>query len=141
MVTTKHSKNSVAKTKQKALNRPFKKSILKRAEAVATQYQIIIGFDDEEGEYYGRGLELPLAMGNGKTIEACMKSTRKAIVAVLATLLENNQPIPSPASEGARTEQINFRVSIEEKLLLEQLASRGGFKGIGDFVRASILNG
>jgi predicted RNase H-like HicB family nuclease len=138
MATTKRSKNSAAKNK--SIDRPFDLAILRRAKAIATKYQVIVRFDDEEKEYYGRGLELPLAMGNGQTPDQCVDSTRQAFVAVVATMLERGEPVPAPATEGVRTEQTNIRLSVEEKLLLEQRASKNGFKGISDYIRATVLS-
>jgi uncharacterized protein (DUF1778 family) len=37
------------------------------------------------------------------------------------------------------TEQINVRLTPEEKLLLEEMARSKGFRGISDFVRSASL--
>lgn len=111
--------------------------MLKRARAIAERYRIILHFED--GEYYGRGLEMPYVMSDGKTPDQCVRSTRESLAVMVATMLERDEVPPAPASEGKRTEQINVRLTPEEKLLLEEAARSGGFRGLGDFVRSSAL--
>jgi predicted RNase H-like HicB family nuclease len=112
--------------------------VLKRAGAIAERYQIILQFED--GEYYGRGLEMPYVMNDGKTPDACVRATREALTVAVATLLEAGEVPPAPASEGKRTEQVNVRLTPEEKLLLEEAARSRGFRGLGDFVRSTALS-
>ena len=66
-------------------------------------------------------------------------ATREALAVAVATLLEAGDVPPPPASEGKRTEQVNVRLTPEEKLLLEEAARSRGFRGLGDFVRSSAL--
>jgi predicted RNase H-like HicB family nuclease len=122
---------------RKAIDRPFERGVLERAAKIAASYQIIIQFED--GEYYGRGLEMPFVMNDGKTPDNCVQATRQALTTAVATLLESGQIPPSPASEHKRSEQINIRVTPEEKLLLEEAARSRGFRGIGDYVRSTTL--
>jgi predicted RNase H-like HicB family nuclease len=122
---------------RKAIDRPFDRDVLDRAGKIAATYQIIIQFED--GEYYGRGLEMPLVMNDGKTPDDCVRATRQALTTAVATLLESGKVPPPPASEHKRSEQINIRVTPEEKLLLEQAARSRGFRGIGDYVRNTSL--
>ena len=75
---------SVKRTKRRNLSRPFAPAILERARKIASAYQIII--KPEDGEYYGRGLELPGAMSDGKTPDQCVASTRDAMVTMVAFL-------------------------------------------------------
>src|ERR1700742_4549177 len=117
---------------RKAIDRPFEPGVLHCAGKIAKAYQIIIQFED--GEYYGRGLEMPLVMGDGKTPDECVRATREALTVAVATILEAGDTAPAPASEHKRTEQINIRVTLEEKLLLEETARNHGFRGIGDYV-------
>ena len=64
---------------------------------------------------------------------------RESLTTAVATILESGQVPPSPASEQKRSEQINIRVTAEEKLLLEEAARSRGFRGLGDFVRSASL--
>ena len=120
-----------------AIDRPFDAGVLKRARAIAEQYQIVL--HSEDGEYYGRGLEMPYVMNDGRTADACVRATRQSLTIAVATLLEAHGVPPTPASEGKRTEQVNVRLTPEEKLLLEEAARSRGFRGLGDFVRSTAL--
>lgn len=126
-----------SKSSSKAVDRPFDRAVLKQARAIADKYQIILQFED--GEYYGRGLEMPFVMNDGKTPDACVRATRESLTTAVATLLEAGDVPPAPASEGKRTEQVNVRLTPEEKLLLEEAARSRGFRGLGDFVRSTAL--
>jgi predicted RNase H-like HicB family nuclease len=119
------------------IDRPFDKAILRRARSIADRYQIILHFED--GLYYGRGLELPTAMNHGRTPDECVKATRDILTTAVAYLLESGQTAPAPATENKRSEQINVRLTPEERLLLEEAARSKGYRGISDFVRSASL--
>jgi predicted RNase H-like HicB family nuclease len=133
MSTTAKSKRS----SKKAIDRPFNAVILRRAREIADSYRIILSH--EGGLYYGRGLELPDAMNHGRTPDECVRATRDILTTAVAYMLENGETPPSPAGENKRTEQINIRLTPEEKLLLEETARSKGFRGISDFVRSVSL--
>jgi predicted RNase H-like HicB family nuclease len=92
----------------------------------------------EDGEYYGRGLEV-LAMNDGKTPDECIQNVRDTLVTAVAAMLEKGEVPPAPASEERRSEQVNVRLSVEEKLALGNAASSRGYKGISDFVRTAAI--
>ena len=125
------------KSSNKKIDRPFEPSILRRAKEIAERYQIII--QEEDGEFFGRGLELPLVMNDGKTPADCIKATRQSLTSAIAYLLESGKTPPAPASENRRSEQINIRLTPEERVVLEEAARRKGFRGISDFVRSASL--
>jgi uncharacterized protein (DUF1778 family) len=58
----------------------------------------------------------------------------------VATMIERGQRPPHPASAKKRSEQVNVRLTSEEKILLSNAASNLGFKGISDFLRNIALN-
>jgi predicted RNase H-like HicB family nuclease len=118
-------------------DRPFDPAVWKRAEAIAARYRIVIWHED--GEYYGRGLELPFVMNDGATPDACVKAVRGILATTVAAMIERGQAPPPPASDAKRTEQVNVRLTPEEKLLLEQSARQGGFDGVSDFLRAKAI--
>jgi len=62
--------------------------------------------------------------------------TRKALTATVATLLEQDERPPTPAMIGRRTQQVNVRLTAEERLLLDAVAKRKGYSGMSDFIRA-----
>jgi predicted RNase H-like HicB family nuclease len=125
-------------SRARAIDAPFAPAVLKRAREIADSYQIILHFED--GEYYGRGLELPSVMNDGRTPDECVRHTRDILTTTIAYMLENGETPPPPASEGKRTEQVNIRLTPEEKLLLEETAKSRGFRGVSDFVRAQTLS-
>jgi predicted RNase H-like HicB family nuclease len=130
------SKSTSAKNRAR-LSRPFHREVLKRAAEVAERYQVVLWFAD--GEYYGRGVEMPGVMADGRTPDACVAAVREALTAAVATAIELGEAPPPPAAEGARTEQVNIRLSPEEKLLLETAARQQGFRGVADYLRAAAL--
>ena len=127
------SKNS----KGQALDRPFARGILAKARQIVANYEIVVAFED--GQWYGHGLELPGARGDGRTPQAAVADTREAMVGVVAYMLEQGQRPPEPAREGNRSVQINIRVTPEEKAVLESRSRSKGFRGLSDFIRASVL--
>ena len=128
-----------AKSKKlsRRIDRPFDPGVLRRASEIANSYQIVI--HSEDGEYYGRGLEMPFVMNDGKTPDECVRATRDALTTAVAYLLETGKTPPAPASEHTRSEQINIRLTTEEKLLLEEAARSKGFRGVSDYVRSASL--
>jgi predicted RNase H-like HicB family nuclease len=112
--------------------------VLRRAAQIAARYQIVI--QQEEDGYYGRGLEMPGVMNDGRTPAECLKATRESLVSAVAYLLESGKTPPAPAAENRRSEQINVRLTPEERVLLEEAARRKGFRGVSDFVRNASLS-
>ena len=129
------SKKSAGKGSK--ISRPFAPQVLADAAKVAAEYQVIVR--NEEGHWYGRGLEMPHIFGDGKSPQACIDDTRKALAGAIAFLMESGQKPPTPAQEGRRTAQVNVRLTAEEKVVLETTAKRKGFQGMSDFMRAAAL--
>lgn len=90
--------------------------------------------------YFGRLAEMPLVMGDGRTIAKCAAMVLEAATLAVATLLEMGEKPPAPAREGKRDQQVNIRLTAEEKLRLEEAARRDGFRSLSDFLRASGLS-
>src|SRR5689334_4274436 len=125
------------KKSRRRIDAPFAPDVLRRARILADRYQIVVSM--ENGEYYGRGLELPYVMDDGATPQECVTNTRQALVATVATMLEQGQTPPSPASDEKRDQQINIRLSTMEKAALEEAARQAGYSGVSEFVRAAAL--
>ena len=121
------------------IDRPFDPAVLRRARELADTYQVVVRRED--GEFVGRGLELPECIGTGATPGACVDDARDLMTTSVAVMLEQGETPPPPAGEGARTEQVNIRFSAEEKLALETAARQQGFRGVSDYVRAAALSG
>lgn len=82
------------------LRRPFDARLLRKAEATAERYQIVLWRED--GQWFGRGLELPGCMGDGKTVPACVRVTRRSLVLGVASMLEHGEHVPVPQIDQER---------------------------------------
>jgi predicted RNase H-like HicB family nuclease len=120
-----------------AIDRPFAPHVLKEAKRIAAAYQVILHCED--GHWYGRGLELPNVFGDGKSVNQCMEDTREALLGAVALMIEQGQKPPAAARAGTRTQQVNVRLTPEEKVMLETTAKRKGFNGLSDFIRAAAM--
>ena len=137
---SKNSKNSSKNgAKCKGLERPFKDSVLRKAKKIAADYRIILERNDRLG-FIGTAVELPTVFADAKTPESCYRATEEALTVAVATMIECGQRPPQPASAKKRTEQVNVRLTAEEKLLFSNAAANLGFKGISDFIRNTALN-
>ena len=122
----------------KAVERPFSAQVLKEARKIAVEYQVILHC--EGGHWYGRGLEMPHVFGDGNTADRCIEDTQEALCGAVACMLEQGQRPPAPARQGTRTQQVNVRLTAEEKAVLEATAKNQGFRGLSDFLRAAALD-
>lgn len=138
--STKRSSSSASRKGKSdaALDRPFDKAILKQAEELVDQYRLTIEPEPDLG-YLGSSVELPFVMADGKTVAACVKGTREALIATVATILEDGERPPVPAREGKRDQQVNIRLTADEKYQLENAARKQGYRSISDFIRAAAL--
>lgn len=112
--------------------------IVERARRIAEQYRIVLEPEDDP-KYVGHPLELPGCMGGGDTPDECVADVLEAATSLIGYMLEEGRVPPEPAHEAKRTEQINIRVTEEEKLRIEAAARRDGFRGVSDFLRAAAL--
>ncbi len=119
------------------LNKEFDGKILTEARKIAEKYEIIL--TPEDGEWYGKGVEMPTVFADGKTPGECTENTIEAFTAAIAYLLEKGAIVPAPASEAKRTEQVNIRLTCEEKVILMSAARSQGYRGLADFIRAKAL--
>lgn len=137
---SRNSKNSSKRgVKSKALNKPFKESIVRKARKIVADYRIILE-RNERLNFIGSSVEIPTVFADARTPEKCYKATQDALMVAVATMIECGQRPPQPASMGLRTEQVNVRLTAEEKLLFANAAMNLGFKGISDFIRSTALN-
>ena len=127
------------KAGREALDRAFASDVLRQARELASEYRIILEQEPELG-FVGHALEMPGVMADGKTPTECVEQVREAAAGAVATMIEQGQMPPRPAGEKKRQAQLNLRVTDEEKLVLEEAASRRGFRGVSDFVRDAALH-
>jgi len=111
-------------------------TFLVQAKPIAARYQMILWEDD--GEYCGRGVELPTVFAAGRTVAECAAALRQHMTLAVASYLEDGQTPPPPAKLGKRDQQVNVRMSAEEKVLLESKAAQHG-TGLSDYIRAVAL--
>ena len=137
MSISKKLKNAVRKLDP--IDRPFNAKVLTEAQQLAAEYQIAVRFDKKEGGWVGRCVELPLCIGFGADPTKCVNETREVVVTAAAVMIESGEKLPVPVSDEQRTEQINLRLTPTEKYRLEDSARRGGFRGISDYVRSTVL--
>jgi predicted RNase H-like HicB family nuclease len=131
--------SSKLKPSKSSSDKKLDRRYVEQAIPIAEQYQLVIWFED--GEYFGRGVELPYAFGDGKTIEQCAANTRDAFITAVAGYLQDGRTPPAPAREGKRDQQINVRLSSQERLLLEAKAQQAGTTGLSEYIRAVALRG
>lgn len=127
------------KKRRESIRRPFSKPILQRARDIADTYQIVIW--NEDGDVFGRGVELPGTMNDGTTPDECVKNTRESLVTTIAYMLERNETPPPPAMSNLRTEQVNVRLSATERFAIETASKQNGFTGLSDYMRAAAIEG
>ncbi len=112
---------------------------MRKAGKIVADYRIILERNERLG-FIGSSVELPTVFVDAKTPEQCYRATQEALMVAVATMIECGQRPPQPASAGRRTEQVNVRLTAEEKLLFANAAMNLGFKGISDFIRNTALN-
>lgn len=130
--------NSRKKPRNSHVNKPLDAKHLEAGRKLAARYQAVIWFED--GEYYGRGLELPWTFEDGRTPDECFAKLRDAMAETVAFMLDRGERPPSPANESRRTAQINIRITPQEKSLLEQVAHAHGYNGVSDYLRDRALS-
>ena len=108
------------------------------ASRLAEQYRLTLE-SDGKGGYVGSSIELPRVFGEGASADECVRLTRRMLTSAVAGMLKTGRTPPAPAKEGRRDEQINLRVSMDEKVLLEASARHLGFRSVSDFVRSKAL--
>ena len=127
------------KTEPTDLRKSLKSTVLRKAKRIADEYCVTIEKNDRLG-FIGSSVELPTVFTDAKTPDQCYKATQEALMVAIATMIERGQRPPQPASAKKRNEQVNVRLTAEEKILLSNAASSLGFKGISDFLRNVALN-
>src|SRR5438105_1848659 len=80
------NRRAMAKAADAGLDRPIEAAVLKQARRIVADYQIVV--INEDGEWYGHGLELPHVYGDGLSPGSCVENTRDALTAAVAHLLE-----------------------------------------------------
>ena len=130
--------NSAASTAAEVKSGPFARSIIREAKAIADQYRLIVRPNDN-GRFKANVLELPLVFAHGATASESLEKCQEMARFALSCMLEAGERPPAPMGENKRSEQVNIRLSLEEKLRFEEAARQQGFRGVSDFIRAATL--
>lgn len=110
-------------------------SHLREAREIAAQYIAVLE-PQKGGGYRGRTLELPYVMGFGKTAQQCVADLQDSLVAGISTLLALREPVPPPAADNRRDDQVNIKLTKREKAFMTAAAKREGFRSVADFMRS-----
>lgn len=113
-------------------------AVLRKAEKLVDGYKIVIEPHKEAG-FVGSAVEFPTAFAKGETREECLKATKEVLTAAVATMIYLGGTPPAPASAQRRTTQVNVRLTPAEKDMMSRAATESGFKGLGDFLRATAM--
>jgi predicted RNase H-like HicB family nuclease len=128
-------KSSVSSKKRRTehvpLDRPIAPAILAAARDVARCYGVVVRPHDRLG-FLGVGLEIPTVFSNGGSPAECTEATYEALTVAVATMLESGVRPPEPSAARRRTEQMNVRLSAEEKLQLREAGLGGVQFGLPD---------
>jgi len=76
------------------------RSALQRGKVIAARYQITLW--RENGEWYAQGVEEPGAMGDGRTLEQCVRNVREALAVAVASHIVDREPIVTPILDQGR---------------------------------------
>jgi predicted RNase H-like HicB family nuclease len=127
------------KREPRDLSKAFDEKLLQRGRELASQYSILFRPSEQHG-FSATCLEFPTVFVHGKTVAQCDKKAREALAIGVAVMLEQGDTPPLPASDERRDQQVNIRLTSEEKLLLEDSARRRGYRGLSDFMRAAAMS-
>ena len=122
----------------KDLKKILSPAALRKAEKLVDGYKIVIEPHKEAG-FVGSAVEFPTAFARGKTREECLEATKEVLTAAVAIMIHLSGTPPAPASAQLRTAQVNVRLTPTEKDLMARAAADSGFKGLGDFLRATAM--
>ncbi len=134
-----HSSGNGKKTRIDAAE-PFRPSVFEKAREIASGYKLTIEKSDRLG-YIGSSVELPTVFADADTPQKCYEATQEALAVAVAAMLEAGQTPPRPAALMKRTTQVNVRLTQEEKTMIANAAAQAGFKGLGDYIRTTVLRG
>ncbi len=144
--SVKPAKKAASKTRQprlarsKAIDAPFAPKVLAEARKIVEGYRFLVSRDEEGGDgYAGTTVEFPEIVGFADTVDACCRETFELLISTIAYMLEQGQQPPAPASARKRDQQVNIRLSADEKFRLEEAARRDGFRSLSDFMRAAAV--
>lgn len=135
--SSKAQKNSDSQPRD--LRKAISEKTMALARKIAAEYSVLLRPSDEHG-FSGTCLEYPMVLVHGSTATQCAKKLREAVAIGVAVMLDAGEAPPLPASGERRNQQVNIRLTSEEKLMLEEAARRRGYRGLSDFMRAAAMS-
>lgn len=109
------------------------------AKKIAAGYRLV--FEPiQDGGFVGRALELPGVMADGRSLLECVRATTFAVTTAVEAMLENGLQPPSSGRAANRTEQVNVRLTPDEKASLLEDSARKGFRGLSEYLRSLALD-
>ncbi len=108
------------------------------ARKIAGQYRLVIEPLVGVG-FAGHALELPGVVADGSTLVECVQATRFAVETAVEAMLRNGLKPPAGSSGSKRTEQVNIRLTSDEKARLLEESVRSGFRGLSEYLRSLAL--
>lgn len=113
--------------------------VRKRATNLVQQYSIVMT-TSVDNLYHVRFAEFAEISVSGTDIETCIVNLRDAGVTHVLQLLRDDKNVPRPLQNLTRREQVNVRLTSEEKVVIASAARKRG-KRISDYMRARALDG
>jgi predicted RNase H-like HicB family nuclease len=87
---------------EKDIYRPLPKKSLTRGRAIAARYQIKLWRED--GHWFGVGVEEPGVMGDGRTLQQCVRNLREALAIGIGWNVEDGLPVVEPIIDQERSQ-------------------------------------
>lgn len=136
--------NRVAKRRKSAIAKGLPEDAMSDAEVLARWYQRVLWQIPSDVRRSGRLLwrcktvELELVSVADTPEEALEESLLQSAL-VIVEMRQDGIPPPEPLAGLPRDQQVNIRLTAEERLTLESLANREGFRSVSDYVRSAAL--
>jgi hypothetical protein len=108
---------------------------LKRGEEIVRDYRIVL--ERAENGFVGRSVEMPTVFGWGRTADKCVADVTKNASLHAAMLLRKGR-IPPRVGDQPLNDVVKFRLTGDEKLILEREAGRRGL-GVSEYLRQIAL--
>ena len=133
-MSEKPSKSSKKNPDQKTTDA----ALFRRARRHAAQFGRVTLFDVVSEEWVSTCIEIPNAIGAGDSAKEAEKELTENLAVHFAYLDEIGRAWPEPTS-SPRSEQLNIRLTVQEKAEFEAAAKRLGLSSVADLIRMIVL--